>query len=128
MSLKLFVDLMSQPSRGILIFCKAANIPFDLKSIRLAKLEHKTEEFTKINPFQKVPVIEHKGEHVIESVAILKYLANTHSVEDHWYPKEPLAQARVDEYLSWQHANTRWLAFTLLNLIRPKTWVSLYLA
>ena len=107
MSLKLFVDLMSQPSRGILIFCKAANITFDLKSIRLAKLEHKTEEFTKINPFQKVPVIEHKGEHVIESVAILKYLANTHSVEDHWYPKEPLAQARVDEYLSWQHANTR---------------------
>ena len=38
MSLKLFVDLMSQPSRGLLIFCKVANIPFNLHSIRLAKV------------------------------------------------------------------------------------------
>jgi glutathione S-transferase len=72
MSLKLFVDLMSQPSRALVIFCKAANIPFDLKSIRLAKLEHKTEEFSKINPFQTVPAIEHKGVNIIESVAILR--------------------------------------------------------
>jgi hypothetical protein len=38
MSLKVFVDLMSQPSRGLFIFCKVANIPFELKSVRLAKL------------------------------------------------------------------------------------------
>jgi glutathione S-transferase len=107
MSLKVFADLLSQPSRGIYIFCKAANIPFDFKSIRLAKLEHKTEEFAKVNPFQVVPAIEDNGVNIIESVAILRYLTNTHKVADHWYPKEPLAQARIDEYLSWQHANTR---------------------
>ena len=75
--------------------------------IYLSQLEHKTEDFAKINPFQTVPVIEHNGHNIIESVAILRYLTSTHKVDDHWYPNEPLAQARVDEYLSWQHANTR---------------------
>ena len=28
-------------------------------------------------------------------------------VADHWYPKESQAQARVDEYLEWQHLGTR---------------------
>ena len=75
--------------------------------IYFSQLEHKTEDFAKINPFQTVPVIEHNGHNIIESVAILRYLTSTHKVDDHWYPNEPLAQARVDEYLSWQHANTR---------------------
>lgn len=26
---------------------------------------------------------------------------------DHWYPKDSQKQARVDEYLEWQHNNTR---------------------
>ena len=30
-----------------------------------------------------------------------------HQVADHWYPKESQAQARVDEYLEWQHLGTR---------------------
>ena len=86
MSLKLFVDLLSQPSRGLFIFCKVANIPFNLNSIRLAKLEHKTEEYAKINPFQTVPAIEHNGTSIIESVAILRYLTNTHKVNEQLSP------------------------------------------
>lgn len=44
---------------------------------------------------------------IIFSVAILRYLCREHSVDDHWYPKDSKAQARVDEYLEWQHLNTR---------------------
>lgn len=41
------------------------------------------------------------------SVAILRYLCRKYNVADHWYPKDSQKQARVDEYLEWQHHNTR---------------------
>lgn len=43
------------------------------------------------------------------SVAILKYLAQKYSstVADHWYPADLKQQARVNEYLAWQHTNLR---------------------
>lgn len=42
-----------------------------------------------------------------ESIAILRYLAREFDVPDHWYPRHSRQRARVDEYLEWQHANTR---------------------
>ena len=56
MSLKIFADLMSQPSRAVVLFCRAAKVPHDFKPIMLKKGEHMTEEMTKINPFQKVSI------------------------------------------------------------------------
>jgi len=34
-----------------------------------------------------------------QSTAILRYLATSRGVADHWYPKEPRARAQVDMYL-----------------------------
>ncbi len=48
-----------------------------------------------------------------DSDAILKYLATTYNVPDHWYPKLPEKRARVDEYTAWHHANTRMHASTV---------------
>lgn len=61
MSLKLYIDLLSQPSRALYIFFKACNIPFEKKIVNLVKLEQHTPEFEAINPFKKVPAIEHNG-------------------------------------------------------------------
>jgi len=52
------------------------------------------QEFGKISPFYTLPAIEHNGKNIFESVAILKYLARTFKVEEHWYPQEPLQQVR----------------------------------
>lgn len=107
MSLKVFGDLMSQPARAVVLFCRAAGINHEHVPIRVANGEHKTEEYTKMNPFQKVPTIKDGDFCLTESVAMFRYLAREKNIADHWYPKESQAQARVDEYLEWQHLNTR---------------------
>ncbi|XP_021368539.1 glutathione S-transferase theta-3-like [Mizuhopecten yessoensis] len=109
MALTLYYDLMSQPSRAVYIFLQINNISFTAKPVALRNDEHYTDWFKKINPWCVVPVIDDDGFILTESVAILKYLAVKHNVPDHWYPQTDLkAQARIDEYMSYQHLNTRY--------------------
>ena len=109
MSLKIFADLMSQPARAVTIFCRAADIKHELVNIRITAGDTKTPEYTKMNPFQKVPVLKDGDFALTESVAMFRYLAREKNVADHWYPGDSRAQARVDEYLEWQHLNTRFM-------------------
>lgn len=60
-----------------------------------------------VNRFKKVPAIVDNGFQLSESIAILRYLVNRHKVDDHWYPENDQIRARIDEYLEWQHCNTR---------------------
>lgn len=41
------------------------------------------------------------------SIAMVRYLAREYDIQDNWYPKDSKSQARVDEYLEWQHLNIR---------------------
>lgn len=107
MVLKLYYDLISQPARTLYIFLKQCNIPFEKNVVNLGKGANLSPEFLKINPFHKVPVIEHNGFSLIESVAILRYLCREFKVDDHWYPSSSKSQAKVDEFLEWQHSNIR---------------------
>ncbi|XP_018421405.1 PREDICTED: glutathione S-transferase theta-2B [Nanorana parkeri] len=105
--LTLYLDLLSQPCRSVYIFAKANNIPFNNHQVRLFKGEHLSEEFGKVNPFRKVPSLKDGDFTMAESTAILLYLANKYKTPDHWYPADLQKRARVDEYLAWQHTNTR---------------------
>ncbi|XP_068098609.1 glutathione S-transferase theta-1-like [Hyperolius riggenbachi] len=105
--LTLYVDLLSQPCRSVYIFAKANNIPFNNHEMSLFKGDHMTEEFLKINPLHKVPTLKDGNFTMIESTAMLLYMANKFKTPDHWYPSDLQKHARVDEYLAWQHTNTR---------------------
>ncbi|VEN52334.1 unnamed protein product [Callosobruchus maculatus] len=108
MVLKYYYDLLSQPSRAVYIFLKMNKIPFEPAVVNLGGGEHLTEEFReKHSKFQKVPFIHHDDFRLTESVAIVRYLAREYHVKEHWYPQEIRAQARVDEYLEWNHLNVR---------------------
>nr|WGO51545.1 glutathione S-transferase [Lygus pratensis] len=105
--LKLYLDTLSQPCRALEIFMKINKIPYEPVTINLGKLEHHNEEFAKVTPFRKVPVIDDNGFRLTESIAIFRYLCRHHKVEDKWYPKDSRKQAAVDEYLEWQHIGLR---------------------
>ncbi len=80
------------------LFAKLAGIDHELIFVDLAKGEHKSEPFLKLNPAGKVPVIEDGGAVIADSNAILVYLARKYSPD--WLPTDPLAEAGVQRFLS----------------------------
>uniref|UniRef100_A0A2M3Z9Z4 glutathione transferase n=1 Tax=Anopheles braziliensis TaxID=58242 RepID=A0A2M3Z9Z4_9DIPT len=121
-SLKLYYDLLSQPSRALWILLEKNKIPYERCLVNLGKGEHLTEEFKEINRFQKIPCIVDSQIKLAESVAIMRYLAREYQLAEHWYPTDSHLQARVDEYLEWQHYNTRATCATYFQYVwlRPR--------
>ena len=115
MSVRVFADMLSQPARAVTIFCSAARIPHEVVRVRVGRGDTRTPEFVKINPRMRVPVIVDGDFILTESVAIMRYLAKEKEVEDHWYPRDSKAQARVDEYMEWQHLNIRCFMSSVLE-------------
>ncbi|XP_022914584.2 glutathione S-transferase theta-3-like [Onthophagus taurus] len=107
MVLKLYFDFLSQPSRAIYIILKGNNIPFEPVEVLIGQGQHLTEKFAKLNKSKKVPAISDDDFNLSESIAILRYLSRTRQLPTNWYSDDPQAQARIDEYLEWQHLNTR---------------------
>ena len=87
-------------------------------NVRITAGDTRTPEYLAMNPVGKVPVLRDGDFTLTESVAMFRYLAREKEVADHWYPAHSRAQARVDEYLEWQHLNTRcgghWLCAPIL--------------
>lgn len=104
---EVYLDLLSQPCRAVHILLSCTKIPHTVRTVALRKGEHRTPDFTKLNPMQKVPVMVDNGFVLTESDAILKYLATKYDIPEHWYPRHPERRARVDEYTAWHHTNTR---------------------
>ena len=75
-------------------------IPARLVDVDLRAGAHKTPEFLRKNPFGQVPVIEDGDVTLADSNAILVYLAGRYDQSGAWYPREPLAAARVQQWLS----------------------------
>ncbi|XP_069817239.1 glutathione S-transferase theta-1-like isoform X2 [Dendropsophus ebraccatus] len=96
-----------QPCRSVYIFAKMNNIPFKYEEVRLFQGDHLAEDFSKVNPLHKLPTLKDGDFIMAESTAILLYLANKYKTPEHWYPTDLQKRARVDEYLAWQHTNTR---------------------
>lgn len=79
------------------------------------------EEFKAVNRFQLVPCIVDDDFKLSESIAIIRYLAEKYKVPDNLYPEDAKKRALVDEYLEWQHLNTRFACANLfrLQIIQP---------
>jgi len=108
MTLKVYVDRLSQPSRAILIFLKANGIEFEEIKVDLAKRQQLSAEFKEINPMGQVPAIDDGGFKLFESHAILTYLACAKpGVADHWYPSDLFKRASINSVLDWHHSSLR---------------------
>nr|XP_016927773.1 glutathione S-transferase theta-1 [Drosophila suzukii] len=105
--IKFYYDLLSPISRALWLALKLGNSPIEYCPIALRKFEQLTDEYKKINRFQKLPAIVDGDFHLSETIAIIRYLADKGQFDEKLYPKSVEARARVDEFLEWQHLNIR---------------------
>ncbi|KAH8940814.1 hypothetical protein BDL97_14G004300 [Sphagnum fallax] len=121
-NLTLYVDLLSQPCRAVTIFCRVNEIEADVQIVSLWKKETREPPFLAINPLGQLPAIDDGGFTLSErfnltSVSwmlhpvvfprhtIMRYLAATRKVADHWYPEDLEKRACVDRVLDWHFGN-----------------------
>jgi glutathione S-transferase len=106
-------------------------VDFEYCFIDLMKGETRTDDFRRMTPAGKVPVLEHDGEFLFESGPICRYVASVE--KSPLYPADKLQRARVDQWMTFFTCHPgRWLTklyferpmmhFPLLNPSRWLTW------
>ncbi len=91
---------LSGHAHRVELFLALLDLPVQLVDVDLAAGAQKAPEFLKRNPFGQVPVIEDGDVTLADSNAILVYLALRYDKSGTWYPREPLAAAHVQQWLS----------------------------
>ncbi|NHO17057.1 glutathione S-transferase family protein [Acetobacter peroxydans] len=84
--------------------------PYELKLTPVGDEGTGSEEFLKINPRGRVPVLIDGAEIITESPAILFYLSSSFSDGTFW-PKSVLEQARCWEWFNWLSSNVHAVAY-----------------
>ena len=73
--MKLYNSKYAPNARRVRVFLKEKGLEIPFVDIDLAVLEHKTPNYTALNPFQGVPALElDNGDIIAESIAICRYL------------------------------------------------------
>lgn len=105
--LVLYIDHVSQPARALSLLCRAISVPHQEIYINLLKGEHLKKDYVAVNPFKKIPAVKDGDTLILESCAALRYIASKYDSSGKWYPADLNQRTKVDEYLDWQHTNTR---------------------
>lgn len=98
--MRLYHHPLSTNARRAAMAAVHLGVPVDLVSVDLAKGEHRSPQFLKLNPNHKVPVLDDDGFILWESYAIMQYLADKMPRQS-VYPAEARERADVNRWLFW---------------------------
>lgn len=92
--IKLYSYYRSSSSYRVRIAMNLKNLDYEIVPVHLLNNggEQHSPEFVALNPSHKIPVLEHAGKVIGQSVAIIEYLEAIFS-ETHLYPKAPFERA-----------------------------------
>lgn len=97
--LTLYFAKASPPARACLLLARHLKLDIEVKHVNLASGEQHSEEYLKLNPLKKVPVLVDDDFVLSESRAILVYLINTRQAGSDLYPTDPKTRALIDQRL-----------------------------
>jgi glutathione S-transferase len=97
--MKLYNSRLAPNPRRVRVFLAEKGVSIPCVEVDLASLEHKTPEYSGVNPFQLIPALELDDGAVIgESIAICRYVEELHP-EPNLFGATPLERAMVE---MWQ--------------------------
>ncbi len=98
--IRLYRHPLSGHAHRVELFLSLLGLPYELADVDLKGGEHKSAAFLAKNPFGQVPVIEDGDVIVADSNAILVYLATRYDTAGRWLPRDAVAAAAVQRWLS----------------------------
>jgi glutathione S-transferase len=116
MAIKLYANLISQPSRAAEWVMRLKKLDHKFVATDFGSPTFTSPEFLAMNPNGLIPVLQDGDFSLFEGNAIMPYLAEKFGWTD-LYPSDVQAHAKVNQYLHWHHTNAR--------LITPKVLVPL---
>lgn len=103
---KLYDSRLSGNAWKLRVLMRELGVPFERVTLDLAAGEAKSEAFSAVSRFQRIPVLElDDGTHLIESGAIMLFLAEGSPL----LPGDPVKRAEA----------TAWLFFEQADLVKP---------
>lgn len=97
--MKLYFHPLSGHSHRAQLFLSLLGTPAEIVEVDLAKGEHKSPEYLKLNRFGQVPLLDDNGTLISDSIAIMIYLAKKLGRTD-WLPEDAVGAANVHRWLS----------------------------
>jgi len=104
-SLTLYFAPASPPARTCLLVARYLGLDINVKFVDLGAGEQHTDEFAKLNPLHKVPVLVDGDLVLTESRAIVAYLINSRKPGHALYPSDPKKRALIDSRLYYDATN-----------------------
>ncbi|TFW23738.1 glutathione S-transferase family protein [Duganella callida] len=98
--MKLYGSPLSGHSHRAELMLNLLNLPYEFVRINMAERENRGAAHLARNPFGEIPVLEDGDVTLADSTAILVYLALKYDRSGRWLPREPLAAAQVQRWLS----------------------------
>ncbi len=97
--LKIYGAELSSPANKVRFVANYLNLEYEYIQVKIREGEHRKEEFLKLNPAGKIPVIDDDGFILFESNAICKYLC--YKTESELYPQDKIERVVVDQWIDF---------------------------
>jgi glutathione S-transferase len=98
--MKLYGIPLSGHTHRAQLFLNLLNLPHEFVPVNLGAGEHRQQPFLSLNAFGEIPVLQDGAVTLGDSNAILVYLASKYDDSGRWLPRDPLASAQVQRWLS----------------------------
>eukprot|EP00245_Coleochaete_scutata_P010730 TRINITY_DN3844_c0_g1_i1.p1 TRINITY_DN3844_c0_g1~~TRINITY_DN3844_c0_g1_i1.p1 ORF type:complete len:212 (+),score=61.76 TRINITY_DN3844_c0_g1_i1:187-822(+) len=106
MAMKVHGAAVSTCTRRVITTLNEKGVSFELVQVDMAKGEHKSPEFLKLQPFGQIPVLEDGDLKIFESRAIARYIATKYAGQGtELLGSTPEEKALVDNWLEVEGQN-----------------------